>query len=337
MLFISPNLLVSDESNSVPELSSEIHAEGVLDNVFGSAAPPRYQEHQYDALYEGIDNSDFFSPAASGANTPRMLSRPPSSENLAVHGAGGDSRGSISGSSTPHRPSEAAVARMTGHRSPNGAHVHFGHDDLVERLQNAHISTQEPRSAFAGSGTNGSLSRGPSNARQSHHGESRSPPEYIDTENTGSATNHSGGPSHSSTPANMSSRSSGVNLTSIGEGQMLVASSSDSQVDLDALSRVPSYQTAMKVPIRNLSFESAPLYMASNSRSAPVTPGSSPPRDSPSSGHSSVSNSRSPSGSTTPAEGGRPHMSKSATLLSALGNKFHHHSHGHNNSHHQHH
>jgi len=334
-LFISPNLLVSDELNSVPELSSENQAEGALDNVFGSAAPPRYQEHQYDALYEGIDHSDFFSPAASGANTPRILSRPPSSENLAVHAAGGDSRGSISGNSTPHRPSEAAVARLTGHRSPNGAHVHFGHDDLVERLQNAHISTQEPRSAFAG--TNGGLSRASSSARQSYHGESRSPPEYLDPENTASATHHSGPHSHSSTPVNMSSGNSGVNLNSIGQGQTHNPASPDSPLDLDALSRVPSYQTAIKVPVRNLSFESAPLYMASNSRSAPATPGSSPPRDSPPSGHSSVSNSRSPSGSTTPAEGGKPHLSRSATLLSALGNKFHHHSHGHNNNHHQHH
>lgn len=76
LLFISPNYLM-DDSNRIP--SNTPADDGELTN-----APPRYDEHYLDRLYENVAQESFETPLPSGANTPRLAaSRNSSSENLA--------------------------------------------------------------------------------------------------------------------------------------------------------------------------------------------------------------------------------------------------------------
>lgn len=79
MLFISPNYLM-DDSNRIPgDLAVSTDALDGLAN-----APPRYDEHYLDRLYEGVPHSSFDTPVPSGSNTPATLSRTSSMENLAL-------------------------------------------------------------------------------------------------------------------------------------------------------------------------------------------------------------------------------------------------------------
>lgn len=75
MLFISPNYLM-DDNNRIP--SSREYQEGTQEEL---NAPPMYQEHYFDQLYDSI--SPFQTPMPSGPNTPMVLSRSNSTEDLA--------------------------------------------------------------------------------------------------------------------------------------------------------------------------------------------------------------------------------------------------------------
>ena len=73
-LFISPNHLMGEDN--------EIHSALPTDHLQDvTAIPPRYDEHIYDRLWDDIPH-DYNTPLPSGTNTPAILSRNNSSENL---------------------------------------------------------------------------------------------------------------------------------------------------------------------------------------------------------------------------------------------------------------
>ncbi|KAK6512293.1 hypothetical protein TWF481_001183 [Arthrobotrys musiformis] len=161
MLFISQHYLVNDQ-NQVPEITSHVCAEDE------TAAPPRYEQHQLDTLYEGVDLDMYL----SRTNSPVLLSRSGSAENLQqLHSAGLTPLSSLSGTSSPMFAQDVSTSRSsnvsssygTSHPSLLTAH---GHADLLARLQRAH---QRP------AGSSGSLNAmanstswtNPSSGRQS--------------------------------------------------------------------------------------------------------------------------------------------------------------------------
>jgi hypothetical protein len=75
MLFISPSYLM-DDTNRIPSDSVAGDSEELIN------APPRYDEHYLDRLYENVSQNDFETPLPSGATTPH-LSHNSSVENLA--------------------------------------------------------------------------------------------------------------------------------------------------------------------------------------------------------------------------------------------------------------
>jgi hypothetical protein len=77
-IFISPNIPIDDRGNLVD------HHPLVPQNDSEIAAPPSYDERHLDQLYDGIDPSGYLTPqVTSGAATPfYALSRVPSAENL---------------------------------------------------------------------------------------------------------------------------------------------------------------------------------------------------------------------------------------------------------------
>ncbi|KAI5778173.1 hypothetical protein EDC01DRAFT_377124 [Geopyxis carbonaria] len=77
MLFISPSYLMNLDGRMPNENESEFGTESELVN-----APPTYDEHYLDRLYNDISHDHFETPLPSGANTPGILSRSNSSEDL---------------------------------------------------------------------------------------------------------------------------------------------------------------------------------------------------------------------------------------------------------------
>lgn len=78
VIFISPSYLM-DSSNQIPASADQpVDCEDIAN------APPRYDQHSLDRLYDGLPMRQFDTPIHSGANTPQNLSRNNSSENLAA-------------------------------------------------------------------------------------------------------------------------------------------------------------------------------------------------------------------------------------------------------------
>ncbi|KAK6526994.1 hypothetical protein TWF281_010190 [Arthrobotrys megalospora] len=212
MLFISQHYLVN-EQNEVPEITNQVTSEDE------TAAPPRYEQHQLDTLFEGVDLDMYL----SRTNSPILLSRSGSAENLQqLQSAGLTPLSSLSGNSSPMFTHDASTSRSSnvsssyaaGHQSLLTAH---GHADFVARLQRAH---QRP------AGSSGSLNA---------------------LANSTSWTNPSSG------------RQSPNPDSPTLEGHSL-SSSPNATLHMAAISKVPSYSTAIKTPTRNLSFESSPAY-----------------------------------------------------------------------------
>jgi len=105
VLFISPNYLM-DDTNRIPLDTIETDMDAL------AIAPPRYDEHYLDRLYEDVRHDSFDTPFPSGANTPIPLSRNLSSDNL----------GSLlSGYVEPIRLPDASSQRWTvGNNSERG-------------------------------------------------------------------------------------------------------------------------------------------------------------------------------------------------------------------------
>lgn len=140
-------------SNSFMNDSDEIH---------GAYAPPRYDDHYLDRLYDGISRDRFETPFPSGVNTPAVLSRNNSNDNLAALSVMDSRR--ISGVVSPPRVPSTSPGRWPTNRyristptlpSPPMAGA-FSNDELTARL-NSHgtgdyFSSRPRRFARGGSG-----------------------------------------------------------------------------------------------------------------------------------------------------------------------------------------
>ncbi|KAJ6261349.1 hypothetical protein Dda_4019 [Drechslerella dactyloides] len=227
MFFISENYLVNDQ-NEVPEITTQVTSESEI------SAPPRYEQHKLDALFEGIDLDMYLSQA----NSPFTLSRTPSAENLyrLRHARGSGHNlvqasglapltplSSTSGNSSPVFGHDASTSRSSIASSgsvsglPSILTPH-GHADLVDRLQRAN---QRP------AGSSGSLNA------------------------LANSTSWTNPPSGRESP------------TMEHEERVSISPSSSPllpPLDMDEMNKVPSYSTAIRAPMRNLSFETPPTY-----------------------------------------------------------------------------
>lgn len=115
MLFISPSYLM-DASNSIPT-SADTPVDDDGTDLTLTTAPPRYDLHSLDRLYDGIPLRDFDTPAASAVNTPRILSRANSFENIQEHMAALHPTSTSSSGSHPE-PSPTQSGHASGLTSP---------------------------------------------------------------------------------------------------------------------------------------------------------------------------------------------------------------------------
>ncbi|KAK6354804.1 hypothetical protein TWF696_003937 [Orbilia brochopaga] len=220
MIFISPNYLVN-EQNEVPEITSGVTAESEI------SAPPRYEQHQLDRLYEGINPEMYL----SSANSPTVLSRTPSAENLYQQQNPGLAlltpiSATTSGNTSPFFTQDATTSRSSNASFGSVAGVPslmtpHGHADLVDRLQRAY---QRP------AGSSGSLNALANSTPWTNPSSGRESPTGEHSDNEG------------------------------GLASLSLSSSPMATMDMETMCKVPSYSTAIKTPTRNLSFENPPTY-----------------------------------------------------------------------------
>ncbi|EPS41456.1 hypothetical protein H072_4613 [Dactylellina haptotyla CBS 200.50] len=133
MLFISQHYL-TNEQNEVPIVTNQVTSESEV------AAPPRYEQHQLDELFDGVDLDMYL----SRTNSPILLSRSGSAENLQqLHSSGLTPLSSLSGTSSPmfgHDTTSTSRSSNVSSNSMSGPSLltAHGHADLIARLQRAH-------------------------------------------------------------------------------------------------------------------------------------------------------------------------------------------------------
>ena len=208
----------------------------ILNNV--QHAPPLYGEHILDQLYADVDQSGFMTPAPqSGMNTPfNALSRAGSHENLASTAVA---------HSTPH---------LTGAVPPAA---------LSSRLQNlnSHSRNSSFRRRVPGGNSGG-------NTPHSHpHNDNES---YFPTNANGNSGSVSGHASASLSRRVSNEEEDHANRTSNLTSGVHTPEHLDYS-ELGDLTKVPSYSTAVKTPIRGMSYnENLPNY--DTAVSAPPSP-----------------------------------------------------------------
>ncbi|KAK7517892.1 uncharacterized protein IWZ02DRAFT_447391 [Phyllosticta citriasiana] len=231
VLFISPNLPVGEDQTVSPASGALIEA--AMHAEATQAAPPTYAEHQLDQMYSDIDPRGFRtpgwrSPAPSGYATPLYA----------------QSRRN----STEDLPSMDAVAGSGG----LGASA----SQLHSRLARLSLSQNHPSDFRSRSGSY--FSRHSSGTNTPRNGYESSAPVSPGGQNGSHqvSENSSGHQSHNS--ANHSPQAS--YFPPVAEIRV--------EYDMEALARIPSYNTALQTPIRTPVSEDLPTYEVATSRPA---------------------------------------------------------------------
>ncbi|KAF3909566.1 hypothetical protein AA313_de0205345 [Arthrobotrys entomopaga] len=159
MIFISQHYL-TNEHNEVPEYTNRVTSDLEI------SAPPRYEQHQLDTLYDGIDLDMYL----SRANSPTQLSRTGSAENLQqqIQHSGLTPLSSLSGTSSPmfYDHSTSRSSNVSGSSAGPSLMTPHGHADLVARLQRAHQRPAESSGSLNAMANSTSWTN-PSSGRQS--------------------------------------------------------------------------------------------------------------------------------------------------------------------------
>jgi hypothetical protein len=229
-LFISPNLPI-DETNRVQENGNRASDEAINNAEMTASAPPQYGRHYLDQIYSDVSLSGFVSRAASGPATPAgmaALSRRASSDNMISLGGIVDAQ---HGSAVP----QLLHSRLTS-------------------LQESEGNQSQPWLQTVSS---------PPDASGSHAADHSTPPSAASLlrQPIGVQLSTISMPA-SSTPSSQANSAPrpGTNITT--------TSAVESGFDLDQLSRVPSYNTALRTPdaVTPLS-DCPPSYIIATSRS----------------------------------------------------------------------
>ncbi|KAF8422634.1 hypothetical protein EV426DRAFT_702446 [Tirmania nivea] len=247
-LFISPNHLMGEDN--------EIHSGLPTDHLHDiTAIPPRYDEHMYDRLWDDIPHdyntplpSGANTPLPSGANTPAILSRNNSSENLtATRGLTSrfppnlDFMTRLGRSRSAERPGTSSSTSATSLDRPS-----------AEDLQTTLAAADEDAHAASSASTTG---------------------RNIAIDNRGRRVGaRSAGNTRPSSPEDMS------RANTMPHYHFPIFP--PTQLDANALSRVPSYRTAMKPRPQDLGddISSLPRYEGEGLTGLTTSPPDSPPQ-----------------------------------------------------------
>ncbi|OJJ45442.1 hypothetical protein ASPZODRAFT_134098 [Penicilliopsis zonata CBS 506.65] len=210
-IFISPNMAIDDNNHLVDQTPQS--AQRAADDM-AQQAPPMYSEHQFDQLYSGMDPNGYRTPGpVSGSGTPfGALSRNISSENLASMNA-------------LTNLSASALHSRLSHLHANG----------VSRHTDQHPPPPPPpdTSNHGADGTDSGTRR------------LNVPPDYFSINSPSSPVSQ-----HSPTSPELSRRPSDemVDHEQIASG--MATPYHPQYAEVETLSRVPSYSTAMRSSVR---------------------------------------------------------------------------------------
>ncbi|KAI5304664.1 hypothetical protein KEM56_006160 [Ascosphaera pollenicola] len=266
-IFISPNLPI-DEHNTLSmsaireALPSTANHASALDTINAALslqqqAPPLYGEHQFDQLYEEVDTPGYQTPGVmSGATTPfglGTLSRNISMENLSAlpemsYGMSGGMTGNISAAMLQHRLNNLNP-NTNGNRSraPSNPALAANPESTLPSASTPDSDTPPSSSAAAGIAEPISIASH-QNAASPNITLSRSPDQNIAPIAQSLPTSHpliAAGAASVLTPTNGLSRRGSEDecFSAVASGAV---TPSPYFAEVEDLSRVPSYQTAVR-------------------------------------------------------------------------------------------
>ena len=243
-IFLSPNVPLDEAGNLMDQTPNYIHSADI-----DSHAPPLYGDHTQDQLYADSDHSGHLTPnIASGMNTPFYMN------------SGG---GSVESLSHPHDTASTGVrpdALSTRLQNLTSSQRHpAGPPSVAARLQGTLSGDNTPRISFSAEGRGHRAMHSMSAAGSLPHINGG----YFDHVPQSRSNPLSRHPSHEDFQA-LSGLNSGINSG---------AQSPDYYHEFEDLSlnKVPSYTTALRAPLRNMSYSDLrglPNYAAATSRPA---------------------------------------------------------------------
>jgi len=256
-LFISPNLPI-DDSNQVQTNVTALSDTQLNEQEAQQNAPPEYGRHQLDELYSDIAPSGFMSRAPSGSATPMFaMSRRGSSENLQNLGALADvPQGQVSSAALQARLANLQSQRTFGHgQHGHGQGLGYAHSHGHSHSNLAH--RPGPSHSPSGNST-------PHNGLNDYDSILRATP----------PSNHGGyfHPHQYSNPSSPPHQSPHGSMPHSRRGSIDGATPPEMHIDMESLSRVPSYGAAVRTPGPVTPFtDGPPSYFEATSR--PPSPG----------------------------------------------------------------
>lgn len=325
-IFISPNMPIDEDGCLIDQAPNSAQAVDI-----GAGAPPLYGQHVLDQIYGGIDHSVYTTPGpGTGMNTPfYSQSQSGSFENLS----------SLDGIANGAVPPSALTARLQN-LNANGP-----------TRTNSFMRRQHHSNTGSSGNTPHPIMEAETNGQRT---------DYFDLQNYSQPASHSIG--HSAPNSNPISRRGSFEMHHEPSSSSTVPTSSlhpptpgtngiphstsgnhtpehvDHAVgDIESLSRVPSYTTALKAPVRGLTYNenwNLPDYQTAMSRpSSPVRGAStgartpefigSPPGQSPVHGPSLQNGARPRGPPRSHSHGSSLHRPHSMLGLTALTNMVH--------------
>lgn len=261
-IFLSPNVPLDEAGNLLDQTPNYIHSADI-----GSHAPPLYGEHMHDQLFADSDTSGHITPnISSGMNTPFYMN----SGNGSVESLSNDD----STANTGIRP-DALSTRLQNltrsQRNPGGP------PPAATRRQGTMSGGNTPRISFSAEG-HGHRAMNSMSAAGSLPHINGGYFDHLPYPPPSRSNPLSRNPSSEDLPT-MNGLSSGVNSgynSSYNSGINSGAVTPDIYHEFEdmSLNKVPSYTTAVKAPLRNMSYgdlRGLPNYAAATSRPASPT------------------------------------------------------------------
>ncbi|KAL1618009.1 hypothetical protein SLS54_007542 [Diplodia seriata] len=239
VLFISPNLPIGEDQQVLAAISGSA-VEAAMHAEATQAAPPTYAEHQLDQMYRDIDPSGF--------RTPGGWHGSPNQSGYVTPYYAQSRRNSV----------EDLPSLDTTVAGGNGASASQLHSRLTR------LSISQNNNGL--NSRNNSYSRHSSGTNTPHNGYESSAPISPAGNESSNSGNNSGRQSHASMHRSRDSRDSPSYFPPVDT----------ISYDMEALARIPSYNTALRTPLRTPISEDLPTYAVATSR--PASPVHEPPR-----------------------------------------------------------
>ena len=252
-LYISPSLAINDNNELVDQ--TPVAAQRARETDIAHAAPPLYEDHQLDQLYSGVD--------MSGYHTPGGLSTPGTLFDLNLRSSSRDDLDVEEADSMSAAVLRARLQHLRSRPSPLGNTIYSDESDATPASSEIRQVAGPPQDDDRSSGS-------------SQHSYSRSSSQTRSISRTPHRQPSSGSRTGSGSELSISRSSSEDSYHSTNSG---TGTPDPQSLEIEDLTRVPSYTSAMRAPapMPSLNHLSLPSYGDATAAEASLIYSTPPP------------------------------------------------------------